>query len=390
MQDGGTRILIVVPVYNHAQTIRDVVNRALSQHNAVLVVDDGSTDGSGERLKGLDVTVLRHGENLGKGAAIMTAARHAEKIGVTHIITIDADGQHAPEDIGCFLSAIQKNPGAIVVGKRDFNGKNIPGSTRFGRKFSNFWFRAQTGFPLGDTQSGFRAYPVFVLMGLKLAEHRYSFEIEVLVKAAWAGIRIRDIDISVHYPPKTQRISHFDKIKDNARLSRLNTHLTMRALLPWPHRKLSRTGEAPDVSILHPLRSVRMLLAEHATPGRLAASGALGVLLGTLPLIGFHTVSILFAASFLRLNKAVAVATSQIAAPPIFPALCIELGYFMRNGSFLTEISLRTLGSEALYRIYEWLIGSIVLGPVAGAIIGACIYVTAGLISRKGRKEVSE
>jgi uncharacterized protein (DUF2062 family) len=130
-----------------------------------------------------------------------------------------------------------------------------------------------------------------------------------------------------------------------------------------------------------------MLLAEHATPGRLAASGALGILLGTLPLIGFHTVSILFAASFLRLNKAVAVATSQIAAPPIFPALCIELGYFVRNGAFLTEISIRTLGNEALYRIYEWLIGSILFGPVAGAIVGACIYTSATRISRKGGKK---
>jgi uncharacterized protein (DUF2062 family) len=314
----------------------------------------------------------------------MTAARYADDMGMTHIITVDADLQHHPEDIDCFLPVIDKDPTAIVVGNRGFQGQTIPGSTRFGRKFSNFWFRVQTGFSLGDTQSGFRAYPVFMLLGLKLAECRYSFEIEVLVKAAWAGIRIHDIDISVYYPPKNERVSHFDKIKDNLRLTHLNARLTARALLPWPHKKLSPMDQPSEVSIFHPLRSVRMLLAEHATPGRLAVSGALGVLLGTLPLVGFHTVSILFAASFFRLNKAVAVATSQIAAPPIFPAVCIELGYYMRNGEFLTEVSMKTLGNEALYRLYEWLIGSLVFGPVAAAVVGGGIYATAGLISRRG------
>jgi uncharacterized protein (DUF2062 family) len=389
MQDGEVKILVVVPVYNHARTIRDVVQRVLSQGHTVLVVDDGSTDGSGGQMSDLAITLLAHDHNMGKGAAILTAARHAEKMGMTHIITLDADGQHAPEDIDRFIPQIRQEPSAIFVGKRDFSGENIPGSTRFGRKFSNFWFRAQTGFSLADTQSGFRAYPVFVLTGLSLSECRYSFEIEVLVKAAWAGIRTRDIDISVHYPPKTQRVSHFDKLRDNARLTHLNARLTMRALLPWPHRKLSATRETPKVTIFHPLRSVRMLLSEHASPGRLAASGAMGVLMGTLPLIGIHTVSILFAASFLRLNKAVAVATSQIAMPPLFPAICIELGYFMRTGSFLTEISMQTLGNEALYRVYEWLIGSLVLGPVAGAAMGAFIYATADLISRKGGRNTA-
>src|SRR5512147_1572976 len=86
--------LIVVPVYNHSGTLRDVVNRAIAVCSDVLVVDDGSTDGSAEAVKGLPVRLVRHETNRGKGAAILTAVGEARKLGMSHIITIDADGQH--------------------------------------------------------------------------------------------------------------------------------------------------------------------------------------------------------------------------------------------------------------------------------------------------------
>lgn len=377
-------ILIVIPLYNHAATVREVAKRALAVLPRVLVVDDGSTDGGGDTLGGLDVQLVRHEVNRGKGAAILTAAREAARMGMTHIVTIDADGQHDPGDLCALLEVLRADPLSIVVGKRDFETANVPGSSRFGRKFSNFWLRLQTGRSLEDTQSGFRVYPLAVLEELKLGESRYSFEIEVLVKAAWAGVALRDAYISVYYPPRDERVSHFDKFKDNFRLTLLNTRLTMRSVLPWPHRKIVGGEEGQlKVSLFHPVRSVRLLLTENTSPGRLAAAGGVGVILGAVPLIACHTIAILFAAGYFRLNKVAAVSVSQICMPPLVPALCIETGYFLRHGEFLTEASWRTLGHQGVERLYEWLLGSLLVGPLLGVLVAGVIYGIATVLERK-------
>jgi len=232
------RMAIVIPVYNHAATLRSVVSQALQVHDRVMVVDDGSTDDVVSPLQGLNVHLVRHPKNLGKGVAILTAAREARRLGMTHIATIDADGQHNPEDFRRFLPLIEKYPDAIIVGKRDFGHADVPRANRFGRGFSNFWLRLQTGRDLGDAQSGFRVYPLWVLENLKLYEKRYTFEIEVLVKAAWAGVELIETDISVYYPQGEERITHFHLFFDNLQLSRLNAKLTLRSILPWPHRKI--------------------------------------------------------------------------------------------------------------------------------------------------------
>ena len=232
------RILVVIPVYNHAATLREVVSEVLQVHDEVMVVNDGSTDDAIGSLQGLGVHLISHPQNLGKGAAILTAAREARRLGMTHIVTIDADGQHHPEDVKRFLPLIKGNPDAIIVGTRDFENADVPNANRFGRSFSNFWLRLQTGRNLGDAQSGFRAYPLWILENLKLHERRYTFEIEVLVKAAWAGVELMETDISVYYPKAEERVTHFHLFLDNLRLSRLNAKLTMRSFLPWPHRKI--------------------------------------------------------------------------------------------------------------------------------------------------------
>jgi glycosyltransferase involved in cell wall biosynthesis len=237
------RIVIVIPVYNHAATLRSVVSRALQVHDKVMVVDDGSTDDAVSPLRGLNVRLVRHPQNLGKGAAILTAAREARHLGMTHIATIDADGQHNPKDFRRFLPLLQEFPNAIVVGKRDFGHADVPRANRFGRGFSNFWLRLQTGKDLGDAQSGFRVYPLWVLENLKLYEKRYAFEIEVLVKAAWAGIELIETDISVYYPQGEDRVTHFHLFLDNLRLSRLNAKLTLRSMLPWSHHQIVHRRE---------------------------------------------------------------------------------------------------------------------------------------------------
>jgi len=373
------KIIIVIPVYNHHKTLKDVVLRTLEIHDTVMVVNDGSTDRSAKAIDGLPIHVIHHTVNQGKGAAILSAAKAARSFGMTHMITIDADGQHDPGDILHFLPYLKTKPLSIIVGKRKLGNTNAPGLSEFGKHFSNFWFRLQTGISLKDTQSGFRAYPLDVFEGLKLREKRFPFETEVLVKAAWAGITFQEVDITVYYPPAEERISHFHVFTDNLQISLLNTRLTMRSMLPVPHRRIfNQDRNCEKISVLHPIRSLKQLLISNASPWHLALSGALGVFLGTLPLISLHTVAILFAAGFFRLNKIAALATSQICMPPIVPALCIETGYFLRHGEFLTDISLETLGHQAIERIYEWLIGSLVAAPAFAVMIGATIYSMAG------------
>ena len=232
-------VMIVIPVYNHGATLRAVVEKALQVHDTVMVVDDGSTDGGGETIAGLNVHRIRHSRNFGKGSAILSAAREAEKLGVTHMVTLDADGQHDPKDFHLFVSAMNRHPRAIVVGKRNFETGYVPSGSRIGRRISNFWLWVETGRMLGDTQSGYRGYPVRVLNALRLRERHYAFENEVLAKGAWAGVELLEVDVSTFYPVAEARISHFHLFRDNVRLSMLNARLTLRAMIPWPHRKLS-------------------------------------------------------------------------------------------------------------------------------------------------------
>jgi glycosyltransferase involved in cell wall biosynthesis len=377
------KIIIVIPVYNHGSTLRGVVTRALKVNDQVMVVDDGSTDGGIDTLNGLSVHLVRHSQNLGKGAAILTAAKAARRLGMTHMITMDADAQHDPSDVRHFIPAMQADPFAIVIGKRNFRTIHAPLSARFGRRFSNFWFRLQTGKALGDSQSGFRGYPLAALEKLKLREKHYAFEVEVLVKAAWGGIKLHDVNISVIYPPSRERVSHFRLIRDNFQLSRLNTRLTLRSLFPLPHRQiLAEKDSSEKITVLHPVRSLKKLLSENASAEQLAAAGALGVFLGALPLIACHTIAILFAAGFFRLNKVAALSTSQLCMPPFVPAICIELGYFLRHGTFLTEVSIKTLGYQGLDRCYEWLIGSLMFAPILALFVGSIIYVMVFFIKR--------
>ena len=198
------------------------------------------------------------------------------------------------------------------------------------------------------------------------------------MKAAWAGVTLGEVPVSVYYPPAQERVSHFHKFWDNLRLTVLNTGLTMRSVAPWPHRKIVTNRETgARISVLRPMRSIRQLLTEHVTPQQVATASALGIFLGTLPLIAAHTIAILFAASYLRLNKVVAVSSSQLCMPPLVPALCIEVGYFLRNGSFLTEFTLETLGHQGLDRLYEWLLGSLLVAPLLALVIGGGVYLLA-------------
>jgi predicted LPLAT superfamily acyltransferase len=235
----SSKIWVAIPVHNNAGTVRDVAIECRAIVPDVLIVDDGSRDADvAELMADTGIIVIRHEVNRGKGEAILTAAREIEKRGGTTMITIDGDGQHYPRDLHAFLPVIAEDEDCIVVGERSMGGEHVPGSSRFGRAFSDFWVRLETGQKIRDTQSGFRAYPVRHLLQLGCSGRRYDFEIEILARAAWSGLRLRNVPIDVWYPPAAERVSSFRPFMDNFWFTHRHALLVMRRALPLPHRKL--------------------------------------------------------------------------------------------------------------------------------------------------------
>ena len=218
-------VAIVVPVYNNPKTIKSVVEDALLLNLQVIVIDDGSEIFVESLLeKHENVLIVKHEINKGKGEALLTAATIAKEKGFEHMIAIDGDGQHYPSEVTKILPLIEEN--TIVIGNRKFK-EDVPSSSKFGRAFSNFWIFAESGRWLGDTQSGFRSYPLSIL-DLNLKQSHYDFEIEVLIKHLWKKRKIKEVEIEVYYPPKGTRVSHFDKVTDNIRLSKLHSKLVFK------------------------------------------------------------------------------------------------------------------------------------------------------------------
>lgn len=372
----AVRPVILIPVYNHGATLRHVVQEALARHPHVIVVDDGCTDRGPDTIADLPVYLFRQEKNMGKGAAIRRGAEEAKALGYTHVITMDADDQHKADDIPAFLEAIEETPWSIIIGARDFDVPNVPGSSRFGRKFSQFWMFVQTGVNVSDMQSGFRAYPVGLLECMSCSESRYSFEIEIVVRSAWAGFSIREIPIRVFYPPREERVSHFKALADNVRISLLNTRLTVRAILPVPFDRKALDAEG-QLSLRHPIRTLKALLRQEGTPEELARSAAWSIFLSTIPLLGLQTLLVLFFINWRKLNRLCALVMIPLTWPPIVPGIAVLLGYRILHGNWLTEFSIQTLGYEAGYRFLDWMVGSLVLAPVLGAVCGGTVWLAA-------------
>jgi len=373
-----------VPVFNNRETVRQVVAQCRDILPHVVVVDDGCTDADlVELLSGLDVTILKHDRNLGKGQAILTASRYVEEHGGEYMITIDADGQHLPKDINKFLPMMQDDLPGIIIGCRDFNTDNVPASSRFGRSFANFWLLVETGKVVGDCQSGFRAYPVRYLNRMDFKGAHYDFEAEVLAKAAWGGLELKTVDIDVVYPKPEERVSSFKPFLDNLRLTGIHSMLVGRRMLPFGHKKLVENRNKMDVSLLrHPGKVLNMLLRESATPEGLALSAAVGMFIAVLPILFMHSVVIFYFSMRLNLNKIVALNVQHLAVPPFLPALCIEVGYYLRHGHWLTDLSFATVFQQFSSRLFEWFLGSLIIAPLAALIIGAAMYVTAAAIKK--------
>jgi glycosyltransferase involved in cell wall biosynthesis len=233
------RVCVMVPTYNNAGTVVDVVKGILQLTDDLIVVIDGCTDDTRERLDeaGLDIVRVDYPQNRGKGHALLAGFEKALAMDYDYAITIDADGQHLPEDIPVFLEALQQHPDSLIIGARNLHQENMSSGSTFANKFSNFWFKLQTGIALSDTQTGYRLYPLRRLTGKRFITSRYEAELELLVFSAWANIPIHEVPVNVYYPPKEERVSHFRPFADFLRISILNTVLCFLAVVyGWPRR----------------------------------------------------------------------------------------------------------------------------------------------------------
>lgn len=233
-------VCAVIPTYQNAKTLLKVVADVHRVVDTVIVVDDGSNDGTAALLDKATGNerpekVLTHPKNCGKGAALKTGLTYARQQGFRYAVTMDADGQHRADDIPALLKAVEEEPDALAIGSRGLQHENMPAKSTFANRFSNFWFALQTLQRLPDTQSGLRVYPLRRLHGLRWMSARYEAELTLLVFSAWAGVKLLPVPVSVYYPPRDQRVTHFRPGRDFTRISVLNTLLCfLMVVYGWP------------------------------------------------------------------------------------------------------------------------------------------------------------
>lgn len=233
-------VCAVIPTYQNAKTLLKVVADVHRVVDTVFVVDDGSNDGTAALLDKATGNerpekVLTHPKNCGKGAALKTGLTYAHQQGFRYAVTVDADGQHRADDIPALLKAVEEEPDALAIGSRGLQHENMPAKSTFANRFSNFWFALQTLQRLPDTQSGLRVYPLQRLHGLRWMSARYEAELTLLVFSAWAGVKLLPVPVSVYYPPRDQRVTHFRPGRDFTRISVLNTLLCfLMVVYGWP------------------------------------------------------------------------------------------------------------------------------------------------------------
>lgn len=370
---------VLIPCFNHSQTVGAVAGAALAQC-PVIVVDDGSTEALPE-LPGCDVVRLPH--NGGKAVALRAGFNRARELGFTHVITMDADGQHFAGDLPKFLNASQAQPDAYLVGVRDLVAAGCPKHRQRSNRISTFWYRVETGVRLADTQCGFRCYPLALVQRLRVKSGRYAFELEFMVRAAWIGAKIVAVPVKCSYEPGRTGTSHFRTVRDFVHITNMNILLVLQSwFVPAPLRVAWSQGERWGF-----LRSAREFFSEHAhDPGHMSLSVGLGLFFGIVPIYGFQMILAAAAAHWLRLNKAIALVASNISIPPLAPFVIgggFILGHWMFTGEVL-PLSLPDMkDARALEYVWEWLAGSVVLALLVAALGTVVTYLAARLFWRR-------
>lgn len=217
------QLAVVIPAFNEATTIARVASAACATGLPVIVVDDGSTDGMADRLRDLPVTVLRHPINQGKGASLWDGMQRAIADGARAVISMDGDGQHNADDLPLLIAAARNHPQRLIIAARVRQRHQMPRLRRFGNAMADFWISWAAGWPITDTQSGFRLYPASVIRHLEKTDRLapgFVFESEVLIEAARAGAAPLAVPIDAIYHPEA-RASHYRPLMDTLLIIRM-------------------------------------------------------------------------------------------------------------------------------------------------------------------------
>ncbi len=277
---------------------------------------------------------------------------------------------------------MNEEPDTFIVGARDLDLKNVSRAGRFANRFSNFWFRFLTNIDLTDTQTGFRAYPLDHLKGMRFYSQKYEFELEILVRAAWRGIKVISVPIRVYYPPKKERVSHFRPFHDFARISVLNTLLVIIALVyikPFSFLKDLKKENIRDFIHKH------ILMADD-TNLKIALSIALGLFMGIAPIWGFQLITAITLAHLFKLSKFVVIVAANISIPPMIPLILyvsyITGGMVLGTGTKITfsgDLTLRAFENNLL----QYIIGSIVFAIILSIVAGIISFIILKIIRKE-------
>jgi glycosyltransferase involved in cell wall biosynthesis len=381
------RVCMLVPTYNNAATLVPLLNELEAVHAVIIVVNDGSTDETEKLLSGFPgVQSISYSPNRGKGFALRKGFQAAIEKGFDYAISIDSDGQHFTKDLGQFLDKLENNPGSLIIGARNMEQSTVPGKSSFGHRFSNFWYRVETGIALPDTQSGYRLYPVSRLQKMIFFTRRFEFEIEVIVRAAWAGIPVLYVPVGVYYPPPEERVSHFRPVVDFTRISILNTVLVFVSFLYIKPRDLLER-----IFLKHKWKEVIVddFFDPSQSNGVKSVSVGLGICAGILPIWGFQLILAIFLAVILRLNKGLVILFANISIPPMIPLILYasyRMGAVWMPRTAQAVSVTKSLSLYAIrYNFKQYLAGSISLAVCAGLIAGGVTYLLLKVFGRKNR-----
>ncbi len=378
---------VIIPTYNNAATLAQVINSVLEYTDHVIVVNDGSIDETEKILSGFDnLRIISYSKNKGKGYALRKALRYAHEEGFKYGITIDSDGQHMPSDLPLFLEKIKEEPEAIIIGSRNLKQENMPGKNSFGNKFSNFWFFVETGRKLPDTQSGYRAYPLYLLHKKRFFGRKYEFEVEVLVRSAWSGIKTIPIPIAVYYPPKTERISHFRPFADFFRISVLNTILVLVAFLFVKPFSFLRALNKKNIHDFFQKEFVNSPEKDY----KIIASVMVGVFFSVTPFWGWQVWIALLVAVLFRLNKVITAVSTAISVLPLIPLIIYSSyvlgGLIYKHDAVKLEYSSDITLESIKINLIQYSIGSFILGLMVAIIAGLLTLFLIKMYRKKQNK----
>ena len=380
------KCVVIIPTYNNATTIAKVISDVKEYSEDVIIVNDGSTDETSNILASIEnINVIDYPKNQGKGYALKLGLQMAYDWGYRYAITIDSDGQHYADDIPTFIDRIEEKPDSLLIGARNLTAENMPSKNTFANKFSNFWFKVETGKTLTDTQSGYRLYPLEKLQKIHFITRRYEFEVEIIVRAAWRGVNVENVPVKVYYPPVEERVSHFRPLQDFTRISILNTVLVLYAFLihyPWNFVRLLSLKNIKNFINKHVLHSKDSNL-------KMAAAMGWGVFCGVIPIWGYQMVFAGLTAHFMKLNKVVAMVFSNISIPPMIPFLLygsVVLGAYVlgiENAFTIDNITIEAVGQS----LTQYLVGSVVLAAVLGLLVFIISLLAMIICKRKPSNE---